>query len=132
MTDERRRELEEKLNLAEASGDPKQVEAVKRTMEQEYRLCTSHTADRLKRVEATVLEIKMGLIPHDMFYNMQKEIQDLRNVVMALKEEVEAWKNKAKGAGMLWQILAFIAASGGCGFILKTLSASGKLGLGGF
>ena len=127
MTDERRRELEEKLNLAEASGDPKQVEAVKKTMDQEYRLCTSHTADRLKRVEKTVNEIKEGLIPHDMFENMQKDIQGLSTGFTELKTEVESWKNKAKGAMSLWKILALIAAGGGSGYLIRALSVSGKI-----
>ena len=112
--------------MAEASGDPAKVEAVKKTIAQEYRLCTSHTADRLKRVETTVNEIKQGLIPHDMFENMQKDIKDLSAVVTALKTEIEAWKNKAKGAHLFWKVLAFIVASGGAGYLLKALSVSGN------
>ena len=124
MTEARRLELEEKLNMAEASGDPAKVEAVRKTIAQEYRLCTSHTADRLKRVETTVNEIKEGLIPHDMFDNMQSDIKDLRTIVSDLKTEIEAWKNKAKGAHLFWKILAFIVASGGSGYLLKALSVS--------
>ena len=133
MTEERRLELEEKLNMAEASGDPAKVDAVKKTIAQEYRLCTSHTADRLKRVETTVNEIKVGLIPHDMFDNMQTDIKNLSKIVTELKTEIEAWKskakieawkNKAKGARLFWKILAFIVASGGSGYLIKALSAS--------
>ena len=124
MTEERRLELEEKLNMAEASGNPAKVEAVKKTIAQEYRLCTSHTAARLKRVEATVNEIKVGLIPHNMFNDMQTDIQNLGKIVTELKTEIEAWKNKAKGAKLFWKILAFIVASGGSGYLIKALSAS--------
>ena len=124
MTEERRLELEEKLNMAEASGDPAKVDAVKKTIAQEYRLCTSHTADRLKRVETTVNEIKVGLIPHDMFDNMQTDIKNLSKIVTELKTEIEAWKSKAKGARLFWKILAFIVASGGSGYLIKALSAS--------
>lgn len=124
MTEERRLELEEKLNMAEASGDPAKVDAVKKTIAQEYRLCTSHTADRLKRVETTVNEIKAGLIPHDMFDNMQTDIKNLSKIVTNLKTEEEAWKNKAKGARLFWKILAFIVASGGSGYLFKALSVS--------
>ena len=124
MTEERRLELEEKLNMAEASGDPAKVDAVKKTIAQEYRLCTSHTADRLKRVETTVNEIKVGLIPHDMFDNMQADIKNLGKIVTELKTEIEAWKNKAKGARLFWKILAFIVASGGSGYLIKALSVS--------
>ena len=124
MTEARRLELEEKLNLAEASGDPKQIEAVKKTMEQEYRLCTSHTADRLKRVEATVNQIKEGLIPADMFSDLKKWLEKLSGTVAELKSEVEGWKNKAKGAKILWTILGYIVAAGGSGILVKLLASS--------
>lgn len=123
MTEERRLQLEEKLNVAEASGDPKQIEAIKKTMEQEYRLCTSHTADRLKRVESTVNQIKEGLIPATLF-------DELKDGLKGLREEVEGWKNKAKGAKLLWNLLGYIAAAGGSGYIVKLLLTSAKAGVG--
>ena len=122
MTEERRLQLEEKLNLAEASGDPAKIAAVKKTMEQEYRVCTSHTAERLKRVEKTVNEIKNGLIPAEMFGELKSGLKELSLTVSELKKEMEAWKNRAKGAKTLWQILAYIAAAGGGGIIVKLLS----------
>ena len=125
MTEERRLELEEKLNLAEAEGDPNKIEAVKKTMEQEYRICTSHTADRLKRVEKTVNEIKAGLIPANMFSDMQTDIRGLSSSVQILKSEITAWKERVKGAKMLWQLLGYIAAAGGGGLILKLLEKLG-------
>lgn len=127
MTEERRLQLEEKLNIAEAHGDEAEIAAVKKTMEQEYRLCTSHTADRLKRVETTVNEIKKGLIPADMFGDMKTSINTLSDTVGGLKTEVEGWKNRAKGAKLLWNILGYIAAAGGTGFIVKLLSTGAKI-----
>lgn len=124
MTEKRRLELEEKLNDAEAHGDPAAIAAVKVTMEREYRECTSHTADRLKRVEATVNEIKAGLIPANMFQELKDGMTSLSTKVVALKEEVEAWKNKAKGAKILWTILGVIAAAGGGSLIMKLLHAT--------
>lgn len=124
MTEERRLELEEKLNMAEASGDDAKIAAVKKTMEQEYRLCTSHTADRLKRVEATVNAIKDGLIPADMFGKLQDGLTKLSTNFHELKSEVESWKNRVKGAKLLWTILGYIAAAGGSGYIVKLLLAS--------
>ena len=98
MVEERRRELEEKLNMAEASGDAAAIAAVKKTMEREYRECTAHTADRLKRVEATVYHIKDGLIPAGMFEEMKDGMKELSKSVNALKTEMEAWKKeKAEG-----------------------------------
>ena len=127
MTETRRLELEEKLNLAEASGDPKQIAAVKKTMEQEYRLCTSHTADRLKRVEATVNQIKEGLIPADMFSQLQKGLTDATKTITEVKEEIAAWKNRAHGAKIIWTILRYLAAAGGGGLLLSLLNAGEKV-----
>lgn len=124
MTEIRRLELEEKLNIAEASGDPAAIAAIKKTMEHEYRECTSHTADRLKRVETTVNEIKAGLIPATMFGELKTGLETLTSTVSGLKAEMEAWKNKAKGAKILWTILGAIVAAGGGGFILRLLSNS--------
>ena len=124
MTEQRRLELEEKLNMAEASGDEAKIAAVKKTMEQEYRLCTSHTADRLKRVEATVNAIKDGLIPADMFGKLEDGLTKLSTNFHELKSEVESWKNRVKGAKLLWTILGYIAAAGGSGYIVKLLLAS--------
>ena len=124
MTEQRRLELEEKLNMAEASGDEAKIAAVKKTMEQEYRLCTSHTADRLKRVEATVNAIKDGLIPADMFGKLEDGLTKLSTNFHELKSEVESWKNRVKGAKLLWTILGYIAAAGGSGYIVKFLLAS--------
>lgn len=126
MTETRRLELEEKLNMAEASGDEAKISAVKKTMEQEYRLCTSHTADRLKRVEATVNAIKDGLIPADMFGKLEDGLTKLSTNFHELKSEVESWKNRVKGAKLLWTILGYIAAAGGSGYIVKLLLASSK------
>lgn len=126
MTEKRRLELEEKLNIAEASGDAAAIAAVKLTMEREYRECTSHTADRLKRVENTVNEIKEGLIPAGMFEEMKDGMKNLSSIVYELKSEMEAWKNKAKGAKTLWIILGAIVSAGGGGLLMKLLQASAK------
>lgn len=127
MTEKRRLELEEKLNIAEAHGDAAEIAAVKLTMEREYRECTSHTADRLKRVETTVNEIKAGLIPAELFGELKAGLSTLSTTVVELKEEVEAWKNKVKGAKMLWTILGAIVAAGGGGLLMKLLSESAKV-----
>ena len=127
MTEKRRLELEEKLNDAEASGDASRIAAVKKTMEQEYRTCTSHTADRLKRVEETVNQIKAGLIPAEMFSELKEGLKNLSNTVSSLKREMEAWKNRAHGMKLLWTILGDIAAAGGGSLIMKLLMSSQKV-----
>lgn len=124
MTEERRLELEEKLNIAEAKGDAAGIAAIKKTMDQEYRICTSHTADRLKRVETTVNEIKAGLIPANMFQELKDGLEGLSKTVGGLKSEMEAWKHKAQGAKMLWTVLGYIVAAGGSGILVKLLAAT--------
>lgn len=122
MTEERRLQLEEKLNIAEARNDPAEIAAVKKTMEQEYRVCTSHTAERLKRVETTVNEIKAGLIPACMFEELKNGQKQLTETVSSIKTELDSWKNKASGAKMLWTILRYVAAAGGGGLLIKVLT----------
>lgn len=58
MKETRRLELEQMLDAAYATGDMKHVEAVRRTIDRENLECTAHTAERVKRIEADVLEIK--------------------------------------------------------------------------
>ena len=126
MTEDRRRELEEKLNNAEAHGDEAEISAIRKTMDHEYRLCTAHTAERMKRIEKTVNSIEQGLIPADMFTNMQNAITSISQSVAALKADIEKWKNKAEGAKMLWKILGYIAAAGGSGAVVKFLLVEPK------
>jgi protein subunit release factor A len=126
MTEERRQELEEKLNKAEAHGDEAEISAIRKTMNQEYRLCTAHTAERMKRIEKTVNAIEQGLIPAEMFTSMQSAISSISQSVAALKADIEKWKNKAEGAKMLWKILGYIAAAGGSGAVFKFLLVEPK------
>lgn len=121
MTEERRLELEEKLNIAEAHGNQAEIEAVKKTMDQEYRLCTSHTATRLKRVEQTVNQIKAGLIPTTMFTDLKTGLEKVSQTVVELKTEVEGWKNQVHGAKVLWKFLRYIVAMGGGAALMKLL-----------
>lgn len=126
MTEARRLELEEKLNMAEASGDAAAIAAVKKTMEHEYRECTSHTADRLKRVEKTVNEIKEGLIPAELFTELKESLRTLSDTVHMMKADIEAWKNKAQGMKLLWRILTILTSVCGGGVIMKLLTSSAK------
>lgn len=58
MLEKRRLELEQMLDAAYATGDMKRVEAVRRTIDRENLECTAHTAERVKRIEADVADIK--------------------------------------------------------------------------
>lgn len=98
MTEERRKELEQMLDEAEASGDRRKIRSISKTMNREYRECTAHTADRLKRVESEVRQISTN----------QNEI--LR--------ELRAWKNRVRGANWLWRVgVAVFAAVASLGVL---------------
>lgn len=99
MKESRRIELEQMLDAAEASGDAKQIRAVRRTIDRENLECTAHTAERVKRVEADVLEIK--------------------SIVSKISLSLDAAKNKVQGAKMLWDVLKVIVGAGGGAFLLK-------------
>lgn len=99
MKELRRIELEQMLDAAEASGDAKQIRAVRRTIDRENLECTAHTAERVKRVEADVLEIK--------------------SIVSKISLSLDAAKNKVQGAKMLWDVLKVIVGAGGGAFLLK-------------
>lgn len=61
MKELRRIELEQMLDAALESGDAKRIRAVRRTIDRENLECTAHTAERVKRIEATVEEISKKL-----------------------------------------------------------------------
>lgn len=56
MTEERRRELDDELDAAIASGDAPKIKQVRRKMEREMLECTAHTTARIKRMEQTLNE----------------------------------------------------------------------------
>lgn len=58
MQEKRRLELEQMLDDAYATGDARRIESVRRTIDRENLECTAHTAERVKRIEADVTEIK--------------------------------------------------------------------------
>ena len=116
-------ELQALLDEAYAKQDTEKVEALRRTIDRETLECTAHTAERLKRVEKNVEEIKNGLIPHKMFDDIESGLEVVTQAVTELKQELEAWKHRAFGAKLVWQILGYLAAAGGGGFILKLLTS---------
>ena len=93
MLEARRIELQAEMDAAIASGDHARITAVARTIDRETLECTAHTAERLKRVEANVSEVKA--------------------VVYELRDDFRAVKHRAEGAQWLWKVLGAIVAAGG-------------------
>ena len=102
MLDSRRLELQAQMDAAYAANDTAQIEALRRTIDRETLECTAHTAERLKRVEKDVCEIK--------------------GTVGEIRDELAARKHKMHGARILWDALKLVAASGGGAVVLKLLA----------
>lgn len=101
MLEERRLELQRQMDAAHAANDAAQIEALRRTIDRETLECTAHTAERLKRVEANV--------------------GDIKTVTYELRNEFRAWKHRAEGAKWLWRVLGAGVAAGGGAALLKLL-----------
>lgn len=98
MTEERRRELDDELDAAIASGDAARIKQVRRKMEREMLECTAHTTARIKRMELTLNELA-------------QEVADLRNDWAELKA-------KFCGGLTALKIVKYLAASlGGAGLL---------------
>lgn len=106
MKESRRLELQAQLDHAVSTKDSEAADAIRHTIDRETLECTAHTAERLKRVEANVSEIKEN--------------------VLEIRDEVKTWKARVDGAKMLWGFLKYVAAiGGGAGgaLILRALGA---------
>lgn len=126
MTDQLRKELEDRLEKAEASGDQKQINEARRAIDHATLECQAHTADRVKRIERDVSYIKGAVdninTRHEEF---EKKHQFVASQVYATKDELKEIKFKAAGAkagiyGFI-EVLKWIVAMGGGGLLIKFL-----------
>ena len=124
MTDQLRKELEDRLEKAEASGDQKQINEARRAIDHATLECQAHTADRIKRIESDVISIRMTVENinrrHEQFEQKHKSVA---TQVYATKDEIKEIKLKAAGAkagisGFL-EVLKWIVAMGGGGLLIK-------------
>lgn len=128
MTDQLRQELEERLKTAEESGDQAQINAARHAIDHHSLECQAHTADRIKRIEADVIEI--GRDVKDMkssYEKLTEKFAKAATVAYETKEELQSYKDQAKGAhtGMrgLMEVLKWIVAAGGGAGLIKLLGA---------
>lgn len=126
MTDQLRQELEDRLEKAEASGDQSRINEARRAIDHHTLECQAHTADRIKRIEKDVSEIKttVGHIS-DFQQTIERKHKSVASEVYATKDEVKEMKAKAAGAkagisGFL-ELLKYLAAVGGGGALMKWL-----------
>lgn len=104
MLESRRLELQSQMDAAYAANDTARIEALRRTIDRETLECTAHTAERTKRVEATVTDIK--------------------KIVYEIRDDWRAMKHRAEGAKWLWRILGAAVASGGGAWLMKALQST--------
>ena len=105
MLESRRLELQAQMDAAVASGDTARIDALRRTIDRETLECTAHTAERLKRVE--------------------KDVGEIKTTVIKISNNITAYENRVEGAKWLWKVLGVVASAGGGAVILKLLTAFG-------
>lgn len=126
MTDQLRMELEDRLEKAEAAGDQNLINEARRAIDHATLECQAHTADRVKRIERDVTDIKTTVekisIQQEQF---EKEHKTVATQVYATKDELKEIQLKAAGAkagisGFI-EVLKWIVAMGGGGLLIKFL-----------
>ena len=105
MQEARRLELQAQMDAAFARNDVAEIESIRRTIDRETLECTAHTAERLKRVETDVGEIRRG--------------------VGEINARLSVSKNRREGAKFVLELLRLLAYTGGGAALLKFLEKSG-------
>ena len=128
MTEQLRMELEDRLEKAEASGDQTRINEARRAIDHHTLECQAHTADRIKRIEKDVAEIKVTVEKiSDFQENIEKKHKTVSAQVYETKDEIKDLKARAAGAkagitGFL-EVLKWIVAMGGGGMLVKFISS---------
>ena len=126
MTDQLRQELEDRLEKAEASGDQSRINEARRAIDHHTLECQAHTADRIKRIENDVADIK-STVEKISTYQVALAAKHEKTATdfYTTKSELTELKAKAVGAkaGMsaLIEVLKWVAAVGGGGFLFKVI-----------
>lgn len=126
MTDQLRQELEDRLEKAEATGDQARIDEARRAIDHHTLECQAHTADRIKRIEKDVTDIKTTV---EQICNCQTELavkhKKTASDFYATKDELREIKAKTvgfkAGASALLEVLKWVAAAGGGGLVLKLI-----------
>ena len=128
MTEQLRQELEDRLEKAEASGNPNLITQARRAIDHHTLECQAHTADRIKRIEKDVTDIKVTVEKISTFQqNLQTKHKQVASQVYSTKNEINEIKAKAAGAkagisGFI-EVLKWIIAAGGGGLALKFIQS---------
>ncbi|MBQ1429496.1 MAG: hypothetical protein IIZ06_07490 [Kiritimatiellae bacterium] len=104
MLETRRLELQSQMDAALAANDKARIEALRRTIDRETLECTAHTAERVKRIEKDVVEVK-------------SDVREIKGALTATKHRIE-------GAKWLWDALKVLIGAGGGAALLKALGGA--------
>lgn len=131
MTDQLRQTLELNYKLAKESGDRQRIDDAREAIDRASMECQAHTADRIKRIEADVIQIRTSVTDMhskiaDIATSRAKLTEQYNDTTIALRDmqnEIKSWKDQAKGAKKMWDFIrmagtAIVGAGGGV-FILK-------------
>ena len=104
MKESRRLELQAQLDQAVSNNDTALADAIRHTIDRETLECT---AERLKRVETDVSEIK------EMVFEIKDELREVRSRAKGIKD----------GATWMYDLLRIAVSVGGGAAVLKILGA---------
>ena len=130
MTEQLRQELEDRLDKAEQSGDQERINEARRAIDHHTLECQAHTADRVKRIEADVIEIARDVKHIRASYDkINEKCEEAKQIAQNTRDELNTYKAQANGAATgikgLLDVLKWVAAAGGGATILKLLGGAG-------
>ena len=113
MTELLMKTLKKNYQLAKESGDPKRIEDAQEAIDDAQMECQAHTAERVKNLVKDVSEVKSDV----------KKIQQSVTKCVAAQTTLTAWKERAKGAKMLYDIGKVLVGAGLGGALFKLLGS---------
>lgn len=130
MTAEQVEQWNVERKIAEQSGDPKLVRLAEQHRDEMMMHCVQRQADRIKAVKADVDQIKTDVSEiKESIHNMDKKKDEFfkdyaktKDDVATCKSEMKSWKDKAKGAKLLWDALKIIVGAGGGAALMQALA----------
>lgn len=123
--------LKKNYQLAKESGDPKRIEDAREAIDDAQMECQAHTAERVKGLVNDVGEIKSDVKAIQQSVTKCVAAQTtltkqygLANLAIGkLDKEFTAWKERAKGAKMLYDLAKILVGAGLGGALLKILGS---------
>ena len=123
--------LKKNYQLAKESGDPKRIEDAREAIDDAQMECQAHTAERVKGLVNDVSEIKTDVksiqqsvskcVASQTTLTEQYGIANL--AISKLDKEFTAWKERAKGAKMIYDLAKVLVGAGLGGALLKILGS---------